>query len=468
MPEAQINRWTLRFKDKEFERTFVREHVKRDLPMCTFYIMLGIGAILTYGILDYLVLPEEQFWILVNIRLWTCGILSVFVAACYLPDIDNKIQWVISASMVVSGGGIILMTCILDEPFSYIYYAGLILTIIYSSNFSLLQFSFGMAVSLILFGLYLYAAVVLNPIPNWALTANLFFLTVSIGWTIWTSYWKDFNVRSEFVSRYFLMREKSKSEELLTAAEAGNKAKSEFLAVMSHELRTPLNAIIGFSEVMQQELLGPMGNDQYEAYITDIADSGHHLLSIINDILDLSKAESGHLELNEDTVEIETLIEKALRVFREKATLEGVHLSYDRLGANPVLLVDSRQLRQIVINLVTNAIKFTEKGGWVRVRTEIDAGGHFNLLVEDNGIGISEQDLPRVLDPFVQVESSLSRENGGTGLGLPLVKKMVELHGGTLALESKLGAGTRAVVQFPAHRVMSHEAEGSSTAISAA
>jgi len=454
LPQAVLNRWTLRFRDSDFEDRFVREHLERDLPMSIVYMAIGIFAFVSYSVLDYLVLSDAEFLDVMQVRLIVSVSLFALILLCFIPRLHFAIQWILSACMLIPGAGIIAMTCMISQPFSHMYYAGLILTVIYCSNFLLLRFTFSAAVSLLLFGLYLYAAIVVNPLPDWALINNVFFLTVTIGWTVWTSYWSDFYIRSEFASRYSLIAEKRKSEELLVAAEAGNKAKSEFLAVMSHELRTPLNAIIGFAEVMQHRLLGPLENKKYDSYVTDIAESGHLLLSIINDILDLSKAEAGQLELNEDTVEINPLIEKSLRVFRDKTALAGINLDFDRAPGEPVLNVDSRQVRQILINLVSNAVKFTDTGGWVRVIAGQTEDGRFSIAVKDNGLGISDEDQARVLEPFVQVEGALSRENGGTGLGLPLVRKMIELHGGELMLESQLDVGTSVTVIFPAMRVL--------------
>ncbi len=453
LPAMAFSPFTLRFNESWFERLFVREHVNRDLPQSVLYMGIGLSAYVTYAILDFLVLEGDELWNVVSIRLMVCPLLALLIGACFLPNIHRKIQLILSTCMLISGVGIIAMTAVISEPFSHMYYAGLILTVIYCSNFIVLRFVYSTIVSLVLFGLYLTSAMLINPIPDWALINNTFFLTVTLGWTIWTSYWSDYYIRSDFANRYLLIQEKKRSEDLLEAAEAGNRSKSEFLAVMSHELRTPLNAIIGFSEVIQQRLFGPVGSEKYESYIDDIADSGRHLLSVINDILDLSKAEAGKLEINEDDVPACDVIDQTMRMFRENAAVDGIRLAFDVPEDEVILRVDPRQFRQVVINLLSNAVKFTQRGGSVYVALEMVRDGSCRMTVEDTGIGIAEEDIPKVTDPFVQVESSLSRENGGIGLGLPLVKKIVELHGASLHISSKLGVGTRVTISVPPERV---------------
>ena len=236
-------------------------------------------------------------------------------------------------------------------------------------------------------------------------------------------------------------------------AEAANQAKSEFLANMSHELRTPLNAIVGFSEIMKQETMGPVGNARYLEYANDIHRAGHHLLDLINDILDLSKVESGKDELHEETLEIGDLVDSVRVLVSGRAEREDIALRFD-LEDLPALRADARKLKQILVNLLSNAIKFTETGGRVTFRawTRADSGLVFQIV--DTGIGIASDDIPKALAPFRQIEGALARKYPGTGLGLPLAKALVEMHGGTLDLQSELGVGTTVTVRFPAERIV--------------
>jgi signal transduction histidine kinase len=238
------------------------------------------------------------------------------------------------------------------------------------------------------------------------------------------------------------------------AAESGNRAKSAFLANMSHELRTPLNAIIGFSELITQEIFGPLGDKRYGEYATDILNSGRHLLEIINDVLDLSKVEAGQMSLRESSVEIGELVDSCGRLLGERARNGSLSLRLDVSPGIPAIHADPVRLKQIVLNLASNAIKFTPAGGTVTISARIHADGGVALSVTDTGIGIRHEDIAVAMMPFGQIDSSLARRHEGTGLGLPLCRALVEMHGGTLTLDSETGKGTRATVLLPASRVL--------------
>jgi PAS domain S-box-containing protein len=247
-------------------------------------------------------------------------------------------------------------------------------------------------------------------------------------------------------------------------AELANRSKSEFLANMSHELRTPLNAIIGFSEVITKQLFGSVGSQRYVDYAKDIYDSGVHLLDIINDILDVAKAEAGKLQLHESVVNIEATVSAALRLLKERAENGHVKLATEVAPGLPPIWADERIMKQVLINLLSNAVKFTPSGGTVTVEATLEPGGGVAVLVRDTGIGIAETDLPAVMSPFGQVENSLSRKHAGTGLGLPLVKSLVELHAGAFELRSCEGEGTTAIVRVPRSRVLDTDAEAQNLA----
>jgi PAS domain S-box-containing protein len=231
-------------------------------------------------------------------------------------------------------------------------------------------------------------------------------------------------------------------------AEAANRAKTEFLANMSHELRTPLNAVIGFSEMIKAEVFGPVGAPQYVEYSTDIFNSGTHLLGIINDVLDMSKIEAGEMELNESPFSFGRIVETALKMLAERAEKGEVSLTVDIPNDLPDIMADERMVKQILLNLLTNAVKFTPAGGKVKLIARRGKNG-FVFSVSDTGIGIPPDKMEIILQPFGQADSRLERAYEGTGLGLPLVKSMTELNHGEFRIESKEGEGTTATVSFP-------------------
>ncbi len=245
------------------------------------------------------------------------------------------------------------------------------------------------------------------------------------------------------------------SEEARRRAETANKAKSRFLATMSHELRTPLNAIMGFSEVMKAEILGPLQNPTYREYAGNIHDSGKHLLHLINEILDLSRIEAGRYELHEEPLRMSDVAEDCHRLLKLRAQSKGVDLIEDYDNDLPQIWADQRAIRQICLNLMSNALKFTPKGGRITVTVGAMTDGGQYLSVRDTGPGIPADEIPKVLQVFGQ--GSLAHENaeGGTGLGLPIVQNLIELHGGQFELQSELRKGTEAIITMPKQRILS-------------
>jgi len=251
-----------------------------------------------------------------------------------------------------------------------------------------------------------------------------------------------------FLSDFTLIKEREESlKRAKREAEAANASKSRFLANMSHELRTPLNAIIGFSEIISGEIFGALGNVRYLDYSRDILRSGRHLLAVINSVLDLSKSESGKMQLDAQPVDMAEVLCDCVAMMREQCAAAGLCFTVAEIPALP-LVGDAAKLRQIFLNLLSNAVKFTEKGGTVSLSAATTSAA-VSVTVGDTGIGMSSADIEIAFQPFGQVDNRLERKYEGTGLGLPLTKALVDLHGGNMAIESARGAGTRITVTLP-------------------
>ncbi|HEY2069214.1 MAG TPA: HAMP domain-containing sensor histidine kinase [Rhizomicrobium sp.] len=232
-------------------------------------------------------------------------------------------------------------------------------------------------------------------------------------------------------------------------AETANASKTAFLANMSHELRTPLNAILGFSEIIAKECFGPAGSPRYKEYAGDIHSSGAHLLSLINDLLDVAKIEAGRMDIEPEELDVRKTFDTALKIIGTKARERRQELIIEVDASAPRLYADERSLKQILINLVSNAVKFTPEGGRITVVASRGRCGGFQIMVEDNGPGIPRDKIDKIFKPFSQVDNRYDRQGGGTGLGLALVRGLAELHGGRAWIESEYGKGCRAYVVIP-------------------
>lgn len=454
---TELNRFSLRFVDRSVESDYNDAAIGRSLAVMRLSLLSAVIIYACFSILDFYVIPEVfeaalliRFGIAIPIFLITLFMTyTKYYAAVAQPGA--------AFCMLASGVSIIVMTAIANEPGNYLYYAGLTPLIIFCCCLPPTRFLYATSVTAFLVVTYHIAAIWINPIPLLILMANDFFLLTAAGMGVFAAYFQELAQRRDFINMKTLDEERVKSDILAEKAQAANHSKSEFLAIMSHELRTPLNAIIGFSEILEKEMFGPLGKEQYKEYSKDINVSGQHLLSIINDILDLSKAEAGKLVLQEEEVSLVDIVNSTLRIIRDHAAERGVRLAFDIPAQDYHMIGDPRLLVQVFLNLFSNAVKFTHKGGLVAIGFEaLDSSGNLAIRIKDTGIGIDPENIEKVFAPFVQIESSMARNYEGTGLGLPLTKNIMELHNGTITLESQLGEGTVATVEFPKERLINH------------
>lgn len=442
--------------DRNVESAYNDAAVARSLVVMRLSIFSAVVIYACFSILDYYVIPEVfgtalfiRFCVAIPIFLITLGLT-------YTKYYSIVAQPGAAFCMLASGISIIVMTAIANEPGNYLYYAGLTPLIIFCCCLPPTRFLYATSVTAFLVITYHISAIWVNPIPFLILMANDFFLLTAAGMGVFAAYFQELAQRRDFINMMMLDEERVKSDELAEKAQAANHSKSEFLAIMSHELRTPLNAIIGFSEILEKEMFGPLGQDRYKEYSKDINVSGQHLLSIINDILDLSKAEAGKLILQDEEVSIVDTVNSTLRIIRDHAAERGVRLAFDVPAHDYQMIGDPRLLAQVFLNLFSNAVKFTHKGGSVAISFEEVKNGSLRVRIKDTGIGIDPENIEKVFAPFVQIENSMSRNYEGTGLGLPLTKNIMELHNGSITLDSRLGEGTVAIVEIPKERLVNH------------
>jgi len=441
------------FRDRAVEADFSARSLAASMPFIRTYLLAAVAIYILFGFLDAQIAGDrlELIWA-IRYGFATPVMLGVF-GLTYSREFGRFVQPALAFAMGMAGLAIVAMCAVLHPPYHTQYYAGLVMVAVYSGTLLGLRFAYSMSVTVGLLFLYQIVGIWINPINPTDLISNNFFLTMATGIGIFSSYILETYVRNNYVAQKIIEQKNDVMHGLLDEAEAANNAKSEFLAVMSHELRTPLNAILGFSEMFMQQMMGPLGSPKYVEYAGDIHGSGRHLLAIINDILDLAKAESGKLELQEEPTDLNDVMDATLRMCQLKADESRVEIEYSGDETGAYVLVDPRLIRQVALNLVSNAVKFTPAGGQVKIDLCVSPANGATLIVRDTGIGIAAQDIDRVLRPFEQVESAVSRQHGGTGLGLPYSKKVIEIHGGKLVLASQVGAGTTVRVELPASRV---------------
>ena len=449
----QMERLWLRFRDPDVEEVFTRTTFLESLIFIRAYLLAGTGLFICFGLLDLIAGGTATHYILAIRYGVVCPILIGIFCLTYWKDFYRIGQAALSTAMLSSGLGVVAMTAIMPPPHNSDYYAGIIMVVIYCGSLIRLKYRYSVLISVFLVLSYQLSAIWLNPISRALLISNDFFLVMANVVGLFSTYIQELYIRRTYASRRIIEQKNEVTSILLREANKASKAKSDFLANMSHELRTPLNAIIGFSDVIRQEIKGPLGNAAYLEYINEIHASGIGLLEKVNDVLDLTRAESGAVEIRDQVFDLGEILGNCVeRISREARRSEiGISVS----GAdNLKITLDEKLFVQVMDNLLSNAVKFSHPGGRVEITVRHQPGERLAIDVADQGIGIDAADIERVMRPFEQVESTYARKNGGTGLGLPLAAKLIELLGGKLTVSSVLGRGTVVTLTLPLSRLV--------------
>jgi len=457
-----LNPWTLRFWDEQAEREYFHFQLQSSLKTTRSSIFFGTLLYLLFGILDYVLAsnPEE----LQKIWLIRYGLGAPFFFACWAFTWSRQFEKLQQFSMTTfycaATYGLIAMVAIADTPIRDNYFAGLLMVMTFCS------LMFGLYLSRVIFccisTLILYHVVVLwvNPVPFETLINNFFFLCLGCGLAIYTAYVHEAFKRKEYRAALKMQKQYDNTRALFFEAESASKSKTQFMATISHELRTPLNAINGFADIIRQEMFGDVGNKKYAEYANDIFISGSHLLGIINDILDYTKTETGQIQYQPEPAQLSKILDTSMKLVAHRAHEKGILLAVEPF-ADCILHVDARLIQQALINLITNSIKYGKKiGAEVTVSITTVNEGYLSIVVQDNGIGIKQEDIAKALEPFVQLGDSMEHARDGLGLGLPLVKRIMEMHAGSIQIESIVGEGTQIYLNIPISTVVS--ADGAS------
>jgi two-component system, cell cycle sensor histidine kinase PleC len=454
----ELDHFRLQFRDSLAEKIFQIDTLAQSINLIRVYLVAGALLYVAFGILDVVLGgPAEVSILTIRFGVVVPIVFGIY-GLTYHRHFQKIMQGALAVAMLTSGMGIIAMTAIMGPPFNSLYYAGLIMVVSYCGSLIRLNFRYSALISIWLFFCYQLVGLWINPIPLPLFISNDFFLGMASGVGLFAGYIQELYLRKAYVAQKTVEEKNRLVSESLADAMRANKSKGEFLATMSHELRTPLNAIIGFSDIIRRELFGTIKNEKYTEYARDIHESGSHLLAIINDILDLAKAESGKLELSEHEFDAAETLRTCIRMCQMRSDAAGIRLVFSSEHNEIRIFADERLLLQVFSNLITNAIKFTPQGGTVRVQIYTHPAKGAIFRIADTGIGIAPENVDRVLRPFEQVETSYSRSHGGVGLGLPYAKRLTELHGGSLEIESQIGKGTTLTVTLPAWRLASTSA----------
>jgi len=449
--DPDVSVWTARFRDSDTEKQYRQSALKEQriaLSICVVIILFAT-VLIVHGFLTRPIGPPDEIGKILLTRGVGFAVACFCIFAIYRNAAPKTLDYLFAGLMAIS----VFQTAIFVEsadpdsiawtarnmtliPFIY-----LVVRIPFPLVFALLATQTWLTAS------QLFWFFNLSPLER----QSVFVTVILLGFLSVIGCWQ----RERYRRRNFALNASLRStmallDDARNEAERISAAKSEFIANTSHELRTPLNAVIGFSEALKTHYAGPLTDKQSE-YVDDIHESGDYLMQLINDLLDLSKIESGKLELNEIDFDVGEQVERCIRLVKESAMKAQVSLNTNLAMDLPMLLADERMFRQMIMNLLSNAIKFTSEKGQVDIASGINEDSCPFVRVSDNGVGITADDIPKALSPYEQTTAGLRQT--GTGLGLPLVKRMIELHGGKLSIDSEPDIGTKMTITFPKERL---------------
>ncbi len=462
LPGGAIRRWSLRFESDELENRYQAARMRNTNHEIRIWGIWAIFIYLAHGSVEWFLIPEQLHMMLLVRLVITAPVFFGAWLLSYTKYFERYMQPAIVVCVFAATAGYLIMLAQVPEPLSRLYSYLLVIVLLFLHGHMGIRFIYGLLANGFLLAGYFVVTFGVNPVADFALLfQNSLFIMAFAIIILFMHHNHEILAHRNFRATLVLSREigeRLEAEQRILAAheaaENANRSKSLFLANMSHELRTPLNAISGFADIMEKEMFGPLGDPHYKEYARDIHASGHHLLAIIDDILDLSRVEAGHSGFDGTESTIEDVVASCIPLVRRRAE-EGEVSLYTNIERDlPRLVVDVRRVKQILINLLSNAVKFTEPGGRIEVFARMNGEDALEITVKDNGIGMRAEDIPKALEPFGQIDASLTRKYEGTGLGLTLVKQMTEAHGGSLHIDSQLGVGTAVTVRFPANRVV--------------
>ena len=431
------------------------------LPLTTGLNPLGT-AVAFFPFLEYQSLFGHPPWSHLVLALLLQGLAALWAAYLYLRNRDaiaapRRLEWqlgILQFAVSAAWGATIWLFWDPASPVNHLFVALIVVTVVWNVLFTRLSHTPIFLAGVLPMALALWlrtltatdsvSYILSQLLPIWA----TYIVMMGIAGRVRV----DAAFRTGFANEDLtlaLRESRDEADRKRFEAEAANAAKTTFLANMSHELRTPLNAILGFSDIIAHQALGPREIARYAEYAGDIHTSGAHLLSLINDLLDVAKIEAGRMEIDPQPLDAVPLLESVKRLMASRALAKGQSLDFDVARDLPSLVADPRAFKQIVLNLVTNAVKFTPNGGRIKVECGGGNGNAFVVSVQDNGPGIPKEKLAKIFKPFSQVDNRYDSNGGGTGLGLALVQGLAQLHGGMASIESEVGAGTKVTVYFP-------------------